>query len=247
MTVDVNQNNYYKLSRLFINQKLKSGDEISLPQNHTHYLRNVMRKTQGDRIRLFNGKDGEFLCTISTTGKKSYGLYIGEKIKEQPEDKHEYHLLFAPIKKDRMAYLIEKVVELGVTHIHPVLTQNTDVRKTNHSKLEQYVTEAAEQCERLTIPVILPLQPLESTLENWQKQLPLFACLERTDSAPITEVLHSHPSFGYLIGPAGGFTAHEAEALSSHPKITPVSLGKNILRSETAAILPLALKICEKK
>lgn len=138
-----------------------------------------------------------------------------------------------------MDWLIEKAVELGATDFHPVLTQNTETRKINEERMQKQIFEAAEQCERLEIPALHPLETLELFLQNWPENVPVLACLERFDAPPLSNGMSKHTDICLLIGPEGGFTSEEKEKISE--KAVPVSLGETILRCETAAIKALIL------
>jgi 16S rRNA (uracil1498-N3)-methyltransferase len=158
----------------------------------------------------------------------------------QPTTKRAVHLLFAPIKKHRQDWLIEKAVELGVTDFHPVLTQNTEVRKLNESRLTQQILEAAEQCERFDIPQLHELKKLDKVISSWSGALPLFACIERFDTKPLQAVVPpQRENVALLIGPEGGFTETEKDAIAKHA--TAVGLGDTILRCETAVVKALVL------
>ena len=183
-------------------------------------------------MRIFNGADGEFLATISALGKKDGFATAREKIKDQPESVAARALYFAPIKKSRMDFLIEKAVELGVTSLHPVLTQRTENRKINDERLRAQIIEAAEQCERLTLPALHPMVKLENVIG---KKVPLYACIERAEGVALRS-LDPAQNAAFLIGPEGGFTPDEIEMLNKASHVTALNLGENILRAETAAI-----------
>jgi 16S rRNA (uracil1498-N3)-methyltransferase len=233
---------FHKLPRLYVQNALSEGHGLSLEGNHHHYLKNVMRTMEGDALRLFNGMDGEFIGRIERTGKKSVELTIENCLRKQPALKRRLHLLFPPLKKERLDFLVEKSVELGATDFHPVLTKNTDVRKINEERIKAQIIEAAEQCERLDIPALHGLQNLPETLSGWNGNVPVLAALERFDAPPVKNISLTGDA-AFLIGPAGGFTEEEKDSLSKNPAIRPVSLGENILRSETAAIMLLACSL----
>lgn len=232
---------YYKLPRLYLAGKISVGDSIALDKKQSHYLLNVMRKNEGDTVRIFNGIDGEFLTGIRKSGKNAI-LNVEERIKEQPDIKQHVHLIFAPVKKHRMDILIEKSVELGVTAFHPVVTDHSDVRKINNERLNAQIIEAAEQCERLDLPALHSLVSLEDKLKAWPDYITLNWCYERSEDPP--QALFSDEKQGFLIGPVGGFSQREVEYLSAHPKVSPVSLGEQVLRVETAALVCLARVQC---
>lgn len=231
---------FYKLPRLFMDLPMQAGGLVPLADGPFHYLKNVMRLEQGAQVRLFNGSEGEFVGTIVKLGKKDGEIQLGEKLKEQPATIRRVHLLFAPIRKERMDWLVEKAVELGATDLHPVFTQNTDNRKINPDKICLQMIEAAEQCERLDIPTLHSAQDIFKTLAAWNKAIPVLAALERQDTKSLSATLHAQGDIAFLIGPSGGFTMEEKEKLSSLPFVTPINLGERILRSETAAAVVLS-------
>ncbi len=229
-----------KSPRLYVDQPLAAGQAISIEGPAHHYLKNVLRIEAGQFIRLFNGRDGEFSARVDAASKKTVDVLPEKQLRAQKNATREVHLLFAPIKKERMDFLIEKAVELGATHIHPVLTQNTDVRKINEDRLNAQMIEAAEQCERLDIPALMPAKDLFAALAVWNKNILMLAALERFDAQPLTKRILPG-NVAVLIGPSGGFTREEMEKIAALSFIQPVSLGENILRSETAAAAALAI------
>ncbi|MCB9990409.1 MAG: 16S rRNA (uracil(1498)-N(3))-methyltransferase [Rhodospirillales bacterium] len=231
-----------KYPRLYVAQDLREGQAISLSAEQAHYLRNVLRRAAGDPVRLFNGRHGEWLCALQKLDKKAAEAAPETLITPQPEPAPATHLYFAPIKKARMDFLIEKAVELGVTQLHPVLTRNTEIRQPNEARIQAQITEAAEQCERLDLPGLSSPVPLSRLLEKNTLPCPLLACLERCDASSLADALAADKNArALLIGPEGGFTAEEAEQLAGQPHITAVSLGPRILRAETAALYGLSL------
>jgi 16S rRNA (uracil1498-N3)-methyltransferase len=230
---------YGKLSRLFTPGDLKLNAEVPLDDAQTHYLKNVLRKSINDTVRIFNGRNGEFLAEIKELGKKGGTIVLTKKIREQPEKTLLLHLLFAPIKKARMDFLIEKATELGVTDLHPVLTARTENRHLNEDRTRAQIMEAAEQCERMTVPVLHPVATLKEKLAIWDKTTPFYWCFERSEGAPHLSALPGTMT-AFLIGPEGGFDETEIRILSAHESVKPVSLGETVYRAETAAFLCLA-------
>lgn len=229
---------YGKLSRLYHPGDMKTGGEIMVDEKQAHYLKNVMRKSLGDTVRIFNGRDGEFIGGITNFNKKGALIELEKEIRKQPAAPAPLHLLFAPIKKDRMDFLIEKATELGVTDIHPVITHRTENRNLNEARLAAQVTEAAEQCERMTVPALHPSLPLKDKIYKWDKNIPLYWCAERREAPPLKDI--KNPSCGFLIGPEGGFDDSECAFLATQESIKSVSLGETVYRAETAALLCLA-------
>lgn len=209
-----------------------------------HYLKNVLRKSQGDKIRVFNGRDGEWIASISAFSKKSGAAQLDERIKDQPLQVRKVHLFFSPIKKQRMDFLIEKAVELGVTDIYPVLMNRTENRKVNESRMFSQIIEAAEQCERLDVPVLHDVMKLPQILGQ-ADIIPLYVALERHDGAKEIAKFDFDGACGFIIGPEGGFDDDERAMILTASGINVISLGDTILRTETAAVACLSYNLLQ--
>lgn len=224
--------------RLFLDTGLGEGQVITLPRETGHYLFNVMRLGAGDKLTLFNGQDGEWVADVSEPRPKSGKLLVCNKLAEQ-DPLPDIWLAFALIKKARLEYLIEKAVEIGVSRLLPITTEYTDNTRIRDDRLISIATEAAEQSRAMAVPGIAPLQKLDTLLADWPDDRALLFADEaeatgaRTPFAP--------PPAALLIGPEGGFSEKERALIRAHPSAKPVSLGKKILRAETAALVGLAL------
>jgi 16S rRNA (uracil1498-N3)-methyltransferase len=227
---------HYKHPRLHVDQSLGAGRSIVLDAGQSHYLHTVLRKNTDDMVRLFNDRNGEWLSVLHECGKKSVTATCEKQIRTPHGKIPPVHLLFPPLAKDRLDFLIEKAVELGATDLHPVITARTEIRKINEARIRTQIIEAAEQCERLDIPALHPIDTLGAILARWKSDMPIYAALERSDAQDF------RPGPGecaLLIGPPGGFTEDEKHMLGDLPFIRPVTLGPRILRSETAALTAL--------
>lgn len=232
--------NIYKYARLYLNGGLKENSPLHLDTDQAHYLRNVLRKAVGDKIRVFNGKDGEWLARIDTLGKKDAVLMPEECLRvQEARATGKLHLCFAPIKKHRMDFLIEKAVELGVTDFHPILTNRTENRKINEERLRAQIIEAAEQSERLDVPRLHPMEKLPVFLRAGKLDVPVYACIERAGAMPLAKVDLSRAA-AFLVGPEGGFDPDEIAAIKNIKSVHPVDLGQEILRAETACLACLS-------
>lgn len=229
-------NSITKSPRLYTELDLKSGEAVSLEGGQAHYLKNVLRKNPGDPLRLFNGRDGEWVGEIQTLSKKAVTAKLTEQSLAQPTPARRIHLYFAPIKKNRMDFLIEKAVELGATDLHPVITQNTENRKMNIERTQAQIIEAAEQCERLELPLLHAPSELFKALG--QEQAPLLAALERGNHPEASDIAtkYTESDIALLVGPEGGFTELELERIAGLQNVEKTSLGETILRAETAAL-----------
>ncbi len=228
--------NYFKLPRIYTTQSLHDKGVIALEESQAHYLFTVLRRKDGDQIRLFNGQDGEWLANLGDLRKKSGQGILQKQIKIQPQNIHSIHLLFAPIKKHRMDWLIEKAVELGVSDFHPLITQNTQNSKIKTERVNNQIFEAAEQCERLHLPTLHPIKKLDDILNDWFKDIQIMACLERHDGTLLQKI---DRDIAVLVGPEGGFTEEEKKQITQ--KATAITLGEQILRTETAVVKALSL------
>ena len=230
----------FRLPRLFVEDALQQNIILPLTQEQTHYLKTVMRRPDGAKLRVFNGRDGEWGGVLAYEGKKTATLTLETQLRTQTPRTPLLHLIFAPIKKDRMDFMIEKAVELGACALHPVLTQYTSIRDINPERVTRQIGEAAEQSERLDLPELGKLSSLKDFARAWNTAIPVFAAFERFD-APLIGQSDLPTEAGLLIGPEGGWSDEERDFLLTLPFIRPVSLGTQILRSETAAIFGLSL------
>lgn len=229
--------------RLYTDLALTQNQTIELPPNPYNYLAHVLRLTTGDAVLLFNGRDGEWQTTAQFT-KRGGSLVCAHQTKPQPTPRAPVVLAVSPLKPEPMRFLYEKATELGVTDIVPILTDNTSARMPADHKLSAYVTEAAEQCERLAIPTLHAPQKLSAFLQSLADDQLVIAAVERSDATiPLTDLpFEAIAAAGAvcLIGPEGGFSDAEKAILAEHPNVECVTLGQHILRAETAAITLLA-------
>ena len=226
---------FTKYPRLYVEQALDQNTSPDLSTAQIHYLKNVLRRESGDKIRFFNGYDGEWIGEIVSLGKKDADIKFTAQTRPQPEPRGKAHLIFAPIKKQRMDFLVEKAVELGISDFHPVLTHHSDVRKINAKRITAQISEAAEQCERLDMPKLHKLETLENLLAGWDGRTKIIACLEYYDAPHISEVSFETDK-AFIIGPAGGFEDSEKEVIAGYDFVQPADLGETLLRAETAAL-----------
>lgn len=225
--------------RLYVDQPLAPGQAVRLSPDQAHYLTGVMRLTAGAPLLLFNGKDGEWRATLADASKRGAIAVLETRTKplQLPPD---LWLLFAPIKKARTDFIVEKAVELGAARILPVQTRHTNSERIRQDRLQAHAIEAAEQCGSTYVPEVADLQPFDKLLSKWPDDRRLYWCDETALGQPATLSPAAGPA-AILIGPEGGFSAEEAAKLRSRPNVTPLSLGPRILRADTAAVAALAL------
>jgi len=232
-------------ARLHLNEPLAAGTSITVSGDPAHYLRTVMRAVPGDTIGVFNGKDGEWRARITAADRRSCSLAIETLARPQRTEPGPW-LLFAPIKKTALDFLVEKATELGAERLWPVITERTVAQRVNLRRLHAHTIEAAEQCERLTVPHLAEPVALSKLAGVWPTDRALFVLDTAGTGQPLAEVLQSMrtnsgppPSHALLIGPEGGLTSSELDALLDLPFATVVGLGPRILRAETAALAAL--------
>jgi len=233
---------YEPRTRLYVTADLAAGASVALDGSQAHYLRNVLRLDRGAPVALFNGHDGEWRAIIESFSKETCTVRLDRRTREQvPEP--DLWLAFAPVKRARIDFLVEKATELGVSALQPVLTERTQVERVNLDRLRANVREAAEQTERLTLPEVRAPLPLARALELWPAGRRLLLCDESGISPDIASALHAEQPgvWGVLTGPEGGFTQRELDALRNLPFVCAVGLGPRVLRADTAALAALAV------
>lgn len=231
----------YTLTRLYVNETLSEGETIALPKEQAHYLGNVLRKGEGDAVRIFNGVDGEWKAEIAAVAKRAVSLIIKERLRA-PKPCPDIMLCFAPIRKHRTAFIVEKATELGVRTLQPVITARTQFPKINLEKMRAQTIEAAEQTERLDIPSIAEPQKLEGLLKEWDADRTLIFADEAGEADLAMEAVKTiEGPAAIVIGPEGGFTPQERDHLRAQNFVHAVSLGPRILRADTAALSLLTL------
>lgn len=228
--------------RLFVDGDLTEGGECALAAAQAHYLRNVMRRDAGDEVAVFNGRHGEWRATVTELSRKAGRLALSRQLREQSAEP-DLWLLFAPIKRQAVDFMVQKATELGVSTLQPVLTRYTNAGRVNLERLHAVALEAAEQCERLNVPEVREAMSLERALDDWPEERLLFHCDEAGGAPAAAESMAAATGgpAAVLIGPVGGFDEGERAGLAERPFVRPVSLGPRILRADTAALAALAI------
>jgi 16S rRNA (uracil1498-N3)-methyltransferase len=228
-------------TRLYVAGDLGAGVAVTLDEGQSHYLLHVLRAQAGNRVLLFNGRDGEWLAEIAQAGKR--GVTAKCLTPTQPQSEvPDIWLAFAPVKKTPSDYLVQKAAELGASVLLPVFTRRTIVSRINEERMAANAIEAAEQSGRLSVPEIRESTSLEKLLSAWPTERRLFFCDEGGDAKPLADAARgiSGPA-AILTGPEGGFDPAERQMLRAQPFVTPVTLGPRILRADTAALAALAI------
>jgi 16S rRNA (uracil1498-N3)-methyltransferase len=229
-------------TRLYLPSILAEGGAVEVDAAQAHRLRHVLRLALGAAVAGFNARDGEFLCRVAELGRNG-GSLLAERRLRAPEPEADLWLVFAPIKRLRLDWLIEKGTELGIGAFVPVMTERTQPERLNRERLLAHAVAAAEQSERLSVPDIRPLVPLAQVIAGWSAARHLIVCDETGGGRPIAAAAAGVPAgapAALLIGPEGGFAQTELDALANLPFVTRAGLGPRILRAETAALAALA-------
>lgn len=229
--------------RLYVTAPLATGAPVPLTEPQAHYLFTVMRLGLGARIAVFNGRDGEWSAAVVEAGRRAGRLEAREATRPQrvPPD---LWLMFAPIKKARTDFIVEKAAELGVARICPVFTRFTNAERLRPDRLAAHAIEAAEQCGETFVPELAPAARLEPVLDAWPAGRRLLFCDERGLAPPAAAALAGEARgapWAILIGPEGGFAPEESERLHRLGFVLPVALGPRILRADTAVVAAITL------
>lgn len=237
--------------RLYLDQALSEECLLTLDKDQSHYLSSVMRRSVGDGVRLFNGRDGEWAGQILEASRKAVRVKVRERLREQA-GVPDLWLCFAPVKKARTDFIVEKATELGVSRIQPVITARTIADRVKTERLSALAREAAEQTERLDLPEIAEPVSLTQLINTWDPSRTLIFADEAGEGGetpwsdgsglarPMIDQL-TETKAAILIGPEGGFAPEERALLRQQDFITPVTLGPRILRADTAAVAALTL------
>jgi 16S rRNA (uracil1498-N3)-methyltransferase len=241
--------------RLYVEDYLSAGAIVALNEDQARYLGQVLRLGEHGKVRVFNGREGEWTAEIARAGKRGLALSVGAPLREQTSASA-LQLLFSPLKRHATDWLIEKSTELGVGALLPVIAKRTVSETVRIDRLSAIAREAAEQTERLDVPEVREPASLPKALDRWPADRLLIYADEAGDDAgqpwggaagrggPLLDAIAALPRGGalsLLIGPEGGFDPEERRMLRALPFVIPVSLGPRILRAETAAVAALAV------
>ncbi len=230
----------HRAARLYFEEGgLAEGISVTLTPRQSHYLVRVLRARPGDRVHLFHEAEGEWRARIEETDPRHLRARVEERVRV-PRCCRGAELWFAPPKRIRLEWLVEKAVELGAARLCPVRTRRTVVAIRRPERLRPIAVEAAEQCGRLDVPVIEEMRPLDERLRRCRDDT-LFFADEAGAGSPFLEALSRRVGAKLLVGPEGGFAPEERRMLLDHPGVVPVSLGDTVLRTETACLFMLSV------
>jgi 16S rRNA (uracil1498-N3)-methyltransferase len=243
--------------RLFVAAPLGAGATVPLDAGQSHYLTGVLRLHAGDAVLVFNGKEGEWRCSLASAGKR-LDVRVEHQTRRQTAA-GDLHYLFAPLKRARLDYMVQKAVEMGVSRLQPVMTRHTQAERINLDRMRANAIEAAEQCGILAIPDIMAPLPLERAIaalepgrhlvfcdEDAPGANPVDALVRDLEQARLAQGLSAAPGaaglpLAVLVGPEGGFDDGERAFLNQRPHTSRIALGPRILRADTAAVAALAI------
>jgi 16S rRNA (uracil1498-N3)-methyltransferase len=232
--------------RLFVAAPLGPGLAVAPEAGQVHYLTSVMRMTPGDPVLVFNGADGEWKARLAGT-KRNAVLTVETQTRPQPSPGR-LHYLFSPLKRARLDYMVQKAVEMGASHLHPVMMRHTQAERVNLDRMRANTIEAAEQCGILAIPDIAAPLDFPAALaalgachlvfcdEDAPGGDPVAVLRADVDAAP-----RGGADLAVVIGPEGGFAEEERAMLLRRPRTSRIALGPRILRADTAAVAALTV------
>ena len=227
--------------RLYFPDKIQSDLSSHLPKEQTHYIKDVMRLKIGDKLSIFN-ISGEWNAIIQSYEKKGARIKVMKKVREKENDKNIW-LAFSPIKQNPLNFIIQKGTELGIQKFIPILTERSMVREINIERIKKIIVEASEQSNRISVPEINSPKSLKDFLLQFPKNGYLIFCDINSDKNSLKKILEkkNNTPLCILIGPEGDFSEHERKMIIEQTQTFSISLAKNILKAETAALSAIAI------
>ena len=227
--------------RLYFSDKIQSNLSSHLTKEQTHYLRDVMRLKTGDKLSIFNTQ-GEWNAIIESYDKNETKIKIMEKVRDKDNEKNIW-LGFSPIKQNPLNFVIQKGTELGVQRFIPILSERTVVREINIERINKIIVEASEQSNRISVPEINKPELLKDFLSQFPKNGSLIFCDINSNQNNLKNVLEKdiEGPICILIGPEGDFSENERKMIIDLNQTHSISLAKNILKAETAALSAITI------
>lgn len=230
------------ISRYYLSQHAWKTETLELTGDEAHHCTRVLRSKVGDAVEVFDGAGKSVFGEISELSKEKVLIKITSEVKKS-ELKSEIHLCQSIPKGGNMELIVQKAVELGVTSIQPLITENTvasiskpEQLKKKQEKWQRIALEACKQCGQNFLPIVHPAVKFSEFVKSPNLQeLNLVAALH-PQSVPLAEAFPSeHKKASLLIGPEGDFSASEYEQ-AFELGYQPISLGDIVLRVETATL-----------
>ena len=232
---------FKNIPRLYINKELKQSRKISIEKKDTHYLKNVLRLSAGDKIRVFNGVHGEWKALILSN---SCNQLLCKKLIKKQQFINGPSLYFSLIKSNNLRWLLEKATELGVKELYPIITERVNIRNFNYRKAMLHLKEASEVSERLDLPKLHQCKTLNQVLEELKKTTKkVIFCNESRKDIHLSNYFNKQflEEVSFIVGPEGGFSEKEVKELLIHPNVKSVKIHDRIIKAETAVILVLSI------
>ena len=233
-----------RIPRIHTSVILQSGISVALGKNTTRYIVSVLRLKVGQSITLFNGEGGEYNSEISSIGKNEISVLVGQFLSIDRESPLKIHLVIGISRGDRMDWIIQKAIELGVSQISPVFADRTEV-KLHGNRLEkkiahwqQIAISTCEQCQRNVVPTINPALALSRWLDCSQSGLKILT--HHLNGQSLQSLNPKDSEIILLVGPEGGLSADEL-SLCKQNGYESVSLGPRVLRTETAPLAAISI------
>lgn len=232
----------FRAHRLYVDGDMTAGATLPLSKEQANYLVNVLRLGNGAAVHIFNGRDGEWRALLRPAGRRDVALEVETRIRPQSGGPDLYYV-FAPLKRTRLDYMVQKATEMGASRLCPIITQHTVAERINLDRMRANVVEAAEQCGILRIPAVAEPVSFTRILESWDASRRLVFCDENAPvQDPIETLQQVAPGpLAVLVGPEGGFSGDERAHLVAKPYVVRLALGPRIMRADTAAVAALAL------
>ncbi len=206
-----------------------------LPQAEAHHVQHVLRMKVGDRIRLVNGKGHATTASLSLIDKNGVQFSVEDEIAFHEPGAWDIRLAFAPVKSaDRLEWIIEKCVEIGVSGFDLVFTARTERNQAKAERLEKIAVSAMKQSGRFWLPTLRQFNSVSDFLPHVQSDIKLLADLETEMASEGWE--RGKNSFCIFVGPEGDFTPDERK-LIQQSGFLGVSLSDKVLRTETACVV----------
>ncbi len=229
------------LIRLYFPNKIQSDLTSHLPKEQTHYIKDVMRLKIGDKLSIFN-TFGEWSAVIESYEKSGARIKVTGKVRDKDNEKNIW-LAFSPIKQNPLNFVIQKGTELGVQKFIPILSERTIVREINIERIKKIIVEASEQSNRISVPEINKPELLKNFLLQFPKNGSLIFCDINSNKNNLNNILNkkNNVPICILIGPEGDFSENERKVIIDQAQTYPISLAKNILKAETAALSAITI------
>ncbi len=233
-----------RIPRFYIEHNLLVEDVVNLPNELAHYMTNVLRLKVGSPIVLFNGDGSDYPAEIIDIHKRTASVLVNSQISLNVESPLHLHLGQGVSKGDRMDIALQKAVELGVTEITPIITENCNVKldaerwEKKHASWQKLIISACEQSQRNVIPKLhMPI-----TMQQWLGQSSELDKIILSPGAKtyLSSLTKPQKGFRIVIGPEGGLSEQEIYTATETGYIA-TNIGSRILRTETAAIASLAI------